>query len=522
MNNGLKNLQAAARSAARRERLESGNPLHGYNDDSGISGLELAPDDEALGDWIGNQGSPETETLQAPQVHEARAGVFTGENEPPRVGAASPPKLKGPMHDEAASLSHENTDSSEYFSGSELDCESALGSPDEDIIQEGHPFYRSVPKIVEAALAEFDAWRRCRGGGRSGGSRPPKDNNQCQGSSRSTKRRRTDGDQDSEEANEDESSPSKRRKISTEKEDPNATGLSLACPYYKRDRFRHSKCLFFDLTKISYVKQHLRRHHMQPHYCPLCGQSFNKLEDQRAHIRLLQCARRDFEEPDGINEDQSKKLESRVNRKWSLEQQWFSIWDIVFPGVERPQSPYTEGPIHEILSSLRQFLRERGPEIVVENLRSREELPYDIANEERDLDALLRTTEYRLMNRLIDDFSDSYSNDSNGSQGNVSSNPERLDPLPINISSEHSAPTVSQPGLLEQPSNTMAADTTIAVSGLEIETPMLSFTGFDRALSMTSHESTQRPDPPGSGQPSQHLDPRLLQFDQPEQALDLR
>ncbi|KAI3322770.1 hypothetical protein HD806DRAFT_114388 [Xylariaceae sp. AK1471] len=46
MHNGLKNLQSAARSAARRERLEQGHSLHGYDDDSGISGIGLTPVDD--------------------------------------------------------------------------------------------------------------------------------------------------------------------------------------------------------------------------------------------------------------------------------------------------------------------------------------------------------------------------------------------------------------------------------------------------------------------------------------------
>ncbi|KAI0599102.1 hypothetical protein F4775DRAFT_139466 [Biscogniauxia sp. FL1348] len=56
MNNGLKNLQSAARSAARRERLESGHPIHGYDDDSGISGIGLTPID----DLDASYSSPET------------------------------------------------------------------------------------------------------------------------------------------------------------------------------------------------------------------------------------------------------------------------------------------------------------------------------------------------------------------------------------------------------------------------------------------------------------------------------
>ncbi|KAI5857417.1 hypothetical protein GGS23DRAFT_600903 [Durotheca rogersii] len=56
MNNGLKNLQSAARSASRRERLETGGPIHGYDDDSGISGIGLTPVD----DLDASYSSPET------------------------------------------------------------------------------------------------------------------------------------------------------------------------------------------------------------------------------------------------------------------------------------------------------------------------------------------------------------------------------------------------------------------------------------------------------------------------------
>ncbi|CAJ2499631.1 Uu.00g024840.m01.CDS01 [Anthostomella pinea] len=56
MNNGLKNLQSAHRSASRRERLESGHQMHGYDDDSGISGIGLTPID----DLDASYSSPET------------------------------------------------------------------------------------------------------------------------------------------------------------------------------------------------------------------------------------------------------------------------------------------------------------------------------------------------------------------------------------------------------------------------------------------------------------------------------
>ncbi|KAI1841088.1 hypothetical protein JX265_013920 [Neoarthrinium moseri] len=56
MNNGLKNIQNAARAGARRERAEAGQSFHGYDDDSGISGIGLTPVD----DLDASYSSPET------------------------------------------------------------------------------------------------------------------------------------------------------------------------------------------------------------------------------------------------------------------------------------------------------------------------------------------------------------------------------------------------------------------------------------------------------------------------------
>ncbi|KAH6645485.1 hypothetical protein BKA67DRAFT_527139 [Truncatella angustata] len=56
MSSGIKNVQNAARAGNRRERAESGQPFHGYDDDSGISGIGLTPVD----DLDASYSSPET------------------------------------------------------------------------------------------------------------------------------------------------------------------------------------------------------------------------------------------------------------------------------------------------------------------------------------------------------------------------------------------------------------------------------------------------------------------------------
>ncbi|KAM7221236.1 hypothetical protein V8F06_003411 [Rhypophila decipiens] len=57
MSNGLKNIQSHARAYSRRERLESGQPLGAYDDDSGISGIGLTPIDDDVADH--SYSSPE-------------------------------------------------------------------------------------------------------------------------------------------------------------------------------------------------------------------------------------------------------------------------------------------------------------------------------------------------------------------------------------------------------------------------------------------------------------------------------
>ena len=71
MSNGLKNLQSAARAAARRDRLESGGQLSGYDDDSGISGMGLTPVDELDTSY----SSPETTSSAAHSVHSTSAAA---------------------------------------------------------------------------------------------------------------------------------------------------------------------------------------------------------------------------------------------------------------------------------------------------------------------------------------------------------------------------------------------------------------------------------------------------------------
>ena len=123
----------------------------------------------------------------------------------------------------------------------------------------------------------------------------------------------------------------------------------FGCPFYKREPIRHRDCLFRYLysTKTNYVKQHLRRHHLQPLHCPVCGDQFESPVRRDSHIRTALCSPRQFTS-EGINLSQEEAIE-RIPRNDAPEERWFKIWDIIFPDAPRPQSPYVEDPWVEVV-----------------------------------------------------------------------------------------------------------------------------------------------------------------------------
>ncbi|KPM43049.1 hypothetical protein AK830_g3523 [Neonectria ditissima] len=133
----------------------------------------------------------------------------------------------------------------------------------------------------------------------------------------------------------------------------------LACPCYKLDPVLHQRCLIFPPRYVSDVRQHVQRaHKRQPLHCPTCKRIFDDadadestLRDQRHdHIRQRDCVQSDRSVP-GITEDQLERLrnpESSQRRNRSTEGKWYEIWDILFPGIARPRSPYLEPSAHEL------------------------------------------------------------------------------------------------------------------------------------------------------------------------------
>lgn len=146
-------------------------------------------------------------------------------------------------------------------------------------------------------------------------------------------------------------------------------GDSLACPFQKRDPFKHRRCFGVVLQRIKDVKQHIYRCHSNPeYYCATCYQIFDTATSRDDHSRQRGCQTLDhpsLEHFIGINEDQRKKLNEKSLRTLSEEEQWYKIWEVIFPDAKQPSSAYQGDCLRELVPVLRQKWACHGSKIMV-------------------------------------------------------------------------------------------------------------------------------------------------------------
>ncbi|XXG95215.1 hypothetical protein Hte_001475 [Hypoxylon texense] len=115
----------------------------------------------------------------------------------------------------------------------------------------------------------------------------------------------------------------------------------LACPFAKMHPEKHVRCFSLKLSRIRDVKQHLHRKHTPEFYCQRCKVIFPDDPSLQEHIRNDAGFACDFSESlEGISLAQRQRLTRKSDSKLSLEEQWYSIWDILFPGRPRPDTVY--------------------------------------------------------------------------------------------------------------------------------------------------------------------------------------
>ncbi|KAK4182837.1 hypothetical protein QBC35DRAFT_395171, partial [Podospora australis] len=144
------------------------------------------------------------------------------------------------------------------------------------------------------------------------------------------------------------------------------TGTTVCLPFWKLDSREWRGCFAYKLTRIRDVKQHLNRVHAECCYCVRCGEDFRSEEELDAHYATTpSCTSRPFKKK-WLSGPQKDNLRSWSNAQHSGEEQWYAIWDIMLPGIPRPDSPYLDKELSEEVNSFRDFLVTQGPGIMRE------------------------------------------------------------------------------------------------------------------------------------------------------------
>jgi hypothetical protein len=158
---------------------------------------------------------------------------------------------------------------------------------------------------------------------------------------------------------------------------------------------KYRDCCGYILTRIPDVKQHLARRHIMPLYCPGCGALFENEEERDAHI--VQHMRNpgsvnnnvgEVQRPEGITKQQREQLKKRVPSNLTPAEQWFTVFDIVFPGHQpRPASAYIDRDLLMNVTHYQEYLTRHGPTVIHDVLMASGAVTWTLPNEERDLSA---------------------------------------------------------------------------------------------------------------------------------------
>lgn len=145
---------------------------------------------------------------------------------------------------------------------------------------------------------------------------------------------------------------------------------SFACPFAKKDPLQYRSCLDFTLKRIRDVKQHLNRNHPLPIYCARCMCIFETEDKRDEHIQAFRCGIQTGITYEGVTVAQKFQLAQKVSSKLTFEDQWFTIFDILFPGqIARPKSAYKSLTV--ALDGFQDLTYTEGPDMILKAMISK-------------------------------------------------------------------------------------------------------------------------------------------------------
>ncbi|VUC24024.1 unnamed protein product [Clonostachys rosea] len=139
------------------------------------------------------------------------------------------------------------------------------------------------------------------------------------------------------------------RRASVNISDASDMAGTFACPFYRKDPFQYVDCVNYRLTRLSDVKQHLQRRHLDDlsMRCPICTEVFTSSSEREKHVKSSTCCINSTSlEPLSPNFEQSSQpmLKTRSSRGMTPSEMYFDLWDGLFGKDTRPLNPYL-GPV---------------------------------------------------------------------------------------------------------------------------------------------------------------------------------
>lgn len=154
---------------------------------------------------------------------------------------------------------------------------------------------------------------------------------------------------------------------------------SFACPYAKKDPLVYPSCVGRPFLRVRETKKHLQQSHLLPnYYCIACKEPFRSRGAFDIHVSTIGCQaamksslvglasgqRRELVSRTNLVQGEhrnpilqeaqkaqgsDKRLEAQINTSLGSDdghstesKKWFIMWDILFPGMTRPSSPYVD------------------------------------------------------------------------------------------------------------------------------------------------------------------------------------
>ncbi|KAK0648714.1 hypothetical protein B0T16DRAFT_408654 [Cercophora newfieldiana] len=181
----------------------------------------------------------------------------------------------------------------------------------------------------------------------------------------SQKRRLRSSEENSDGFGDDDNESPRPRKKATNGSQPRKF---FACPFWKKNPRAHRDCFSYKLSRIKDVKQHLARQHT-PIHCERCLKVFRDRHTKWSHFESDEpCSRGLHGELDGITNEQSEDLRKKSKRGQTESEQWFAVWQVLFPAISRPDSPYMDFEQSQEFAEWEDFCQRRGSAVVAEEL----------------------------------------------------------------------------------------------------------------------------------------------------------